>query len=130
MEKTRPSVPPIIIESTTEKSEPNLFEQVKEYVSNRIELAKIELIENSSHAVAGAVIGVVTVLTGLFILIFLSVGLGLYLGDVLDSRLNGFLIVAGIYLLLVILVLVLRKSVIESKIIDIQIKKFFSSKLP
>lgn len=103
----------------------NLFEQLKEYITTRIELVKIDLIEKSSALISTIISVVIIGFLSVFILIFLSTGLALYLGDLVQSEAAGFFIVAGIYILLVILIILLRKSLFETRIINMMIKKNF-----
>jgi len=76
------------------------------YLDTRIDLIRLELQQKVSAALVGAIHGVTLAVLGLFFLIFLSVFAGLALNSALDSPFWGFGIVAGIYLVLLILVLV------------------------
>lgn len=103
----------------------NLFEKIKEYALNRIEIIRIDFIEKSSEIISKIITGVIIGLFSLFIFIFLSIGLALYLGKLLDDTATGFFIVAGIYALLVVLLAVGRKFFFETPLINYQIKKHF-----
>ena len=61
----------------------------------------------------------------IFFMIFLFSGLALWLGNVLDSRPAGFFIVAGFFLLILILVFALRKKVIVPLIRNAIISKVY-----
>jgi len=60
-----------------------------------------------------------------FMLLFGSLGLAWWLGDIMNSRTGGFLIMAGIFLLLVITLVVLRKKVLFPFTRDLIIKKTY-----
>ena len=76
------------------------------YLDTRIDLVRLELQQKISSALVGAIHGVMLALLGLLFLIFVSIFAGLALNDALDSDFWGFGIVAGFYLLLLVLVLV------------------------
>jgi uncharacterized membrane protein YqjE len=76
------------------------------YLDTRIDLVRLEIQQKVSAALVGTIHGVTLAVLGMFFLIFLSVFVGLALNDAMDSEFWGFGIVAGFYLLLLILVLV------------------------
>ena len=76
------------------------------YLDTRIDLVRLELQQKVSSAVVGTIHGVTLALLGLLFVIFVSIFAGLALNHALDSDYWGFGIVAGFYLLLLVLVLV------------------------
>lgn len=90
----------------------HLKDHVSEYVQTTVQLAKAKAAKGASNAAAGAAIGVATVVLGLFFLAFLFTALALWLGSLLNSGALGFLCVAGLFLVLIVLLFVLRKKVI------------------
>ncbi|KUG06017.1 phage holin family protein [Solirubrum puertoriconensis] len=76
------------------------------YIDTRIDLVRLEVQEKVKTAFVGTAQGVTLGLLGLLFLVFLSIFAGLALNDALDSPFWGFGIVAGFYLLLLIIFLV------------------------
>ncbi|MFD2719173.1 phage holin family protein [Hymenobacter monticola] len=76
------------------------------YLDTRIDLVRLELQQKISTGLVGTIHGVTLAVLGMFFLIFLSVFAGLALNSALDSPFWGFGIVAGFYLVLLVLVLV------------------------
>ena len=76
------------------------------YLDTRIDLVRLELQQKVSSALVGTIHGATLAILGLLFVIFVSIFAGLALNSVLDSAYWGFGIVAGFYLLLLILVLV------------------------
>ena len=76
------------------------------YLDTRIDLVRLELQQKVSGALVGTIHGATLALLGLLFLIFVSIFAGLALNNALDSDFWGFGIVAGFYLLLLVLVLV------------------------
>ncbi|MBC6991708.1 MULTISPECIES: phage holin family protein [Hymenobacter] len=76
------------------------------YLDTRIDLVRLEVQQKVKNAFIGTAHGVTMGLIGLMFLIFLSIFAGLALNDALDSTFWGFGIVAGFYLLLLIIFVV------------------------
>lgn len=90
-----------------------MIETIKEYASKRIDLLKIEATEKSSIS-AGVIAYLVILLVafGFFIILF-NFGLAFLIGKALDNYSFGFLIVAGFYLFIMILVVVFKKKIVN-----------------
>lgn len=90
-----------------------MIETIKEYTSKRIDLLKIEATEKSSIS-AGVIAYLVILLVafGFFIILF-NFGLAFLIGKALNDYSLGFLIIAGFYLLIMILVVVFKKKIVN-----------------
>ncbi|WP_144283772.1 phage holin family protein [Chryseobacterium echinoideorum] len=90
-----------------------MIETIKEYASKRIDLLKIEATEKSSIS-AGVIAYLVILLVafGFFIILF-NFGLAFLIGKALDNYSFGFLIVAGFYLFIMILVMIFKKKIVN-----------------
>lgn len=89
-----------------------LKDHVSEYVQATVGLAKAKATKSASNAAAGAAIGIATFVLGIFFLAFLFTALAWWLASLLNSAALGFLCVAGLFLLLIVLIFALRKKVI------------------
>ncbi|MES1222162.1 MAG: phage holin family protein [Bacteroidota bacterium] len=105
---------------------PSFFEEtqdlIESYVNNRLRLFKLQTAEKSSRVVALLFAGLVIGLLSFFILLFISIMAGYYFSEKMHSQFYGFGIVALLYILLLIIALLLRKSLdkyIFSKVIRI-----------
>lgn len=103
----------------------NLKTHVSEYVETYVELTKAKVTQGASNAASGAAIGISAFFFGLFFLFFAFCGLALWLGDLVNSRAGGFLIVAGFFLLLVGLIFALKNKVIVPMIRNMIIRKVY-----
>jgi NADH:ubiquinone oxidoreductase subunit 6 (subunit J) len=98
---------------------------VKEYVNTSIESAKIQLVEKSS-LVAGNVIAVIIVaVLFLFVITFGSFAGAYALSEWLGKPYWGFVIVAGFYLLLAVIVWFGRQKLIRFPILNAIIKQVY-----
>lgn len=102
-----------------------MIDIIKNYASNRLELLKLEATEKSSLGVSATVYGILVLVTLVFFITLLNIGLGLWMGSMLGNYGYGMLIVSGFYLLLFIVLLLARKS-ITTKISDKIVKSILS----
>ncbi len=88
----------------------DIVEKITEYIQIKTELIKLKVIGYVSKIVA-TVLGLafISVIAFLFVF-FLSLGLGSYMNSLLESEFLGHLIVAGFYLLLIIIIFLLVKT--------------------
>jgi hypothetical protein len=99
--------------------------EIQEYLQVQLDLIKLHTAENISRILSNtATIAVVGYLS-FFILLFLSFAAGYFFGSKLHSNELGFLCVAGIYLLFLVIFLIFRRSIIERPVIKAIVRLFF-----
>lgn len=107
----------------------SFFAEVKQliadYLEARLKLLKIGAYEKIAKVTAVLFSSIIITLLGFFLLFFLSISAGFYLGMLLNSNALGFLIIFGIYLILFIIIFVFRKKLLEKFIVDKVIKRLF-----
>jgi uncharacterized membrane protein YqjE len=98
----------MVTDDDTSKTPRNdsLISNLTGYLDTRIDLVRLELQQKVKDILVGTVHGMMLAILGLLFLVFLSIFAGLALNAALNSSYWGFGIVAGFYLLLLILVLV------------------------
>ncbi len=99
------------------ENEDNFFSESKDkleaYIQDRVTLIKLQAVEKTSR-LAGAFFTVIVLgLMAVFILLFLSLTLAAFLATILGSLYWGYGIVALFYIILAIIVIAIRKKVIE-----------------
>ena len=87
-----------------------LIERIKEYIKLKIEQIKLEMVGHVARLMSQVIVLFLLVILGLFTLLFLSFALGALLNELLESNYLGFLIIAGIYLIAVLILASLSKS--------------------
>ena len=75
----------------------SLLKRVAEYGNSSLELAKLKALDKTSDIISSFVPGAVVVFFILSFLFFISVGLALWLGEILVNTYYGFLLVAALY---------------------------------
>ncbi len=114
-----------------EEKKPGFFEDtqdlLEEYISNRLQLIKMQTSEKSAKLVSLVFAGLVIALLAFFILLFISIMAGYYFSELTHSQFYGFGIVAAFYIVLLVLVLYLRKRFLDKYISDLVVRIFFES---
>ena len=89
----------------------NLINSVSGFVETRVELLKLEMREEVIKIVAYGLMVSACFLLGLLFLIFFSIGMANYISAMYETSYTGYWIVAGVYGLIFIIIIFLRKSI-------------------
>lgn len=87
---------------------------IKDFATKKLDLIKMEATEKSSLTIGTITYLSLAAIAGLFFIILFNIGLGLLIGYWLGNYAYGMLIMAGIYLLVIIIIFVLRKTIRNS----------------
>lgn len=88
-----------------------MLDVLKEYTSKRVDLLKMEATEKSSVTAGIITVIALAIVFGLFFIILLNIGLGFLIGSYLGNYAYGVLIMAGFYLLMLIILVIIRKNI-------------------
>jgi hypothetical protein len=100
-----------------------VIQKTKEYIKNWKKLSRLVLAERISTILSGLLLDILMVILGLLVFFFLSISFAFYLSEITGSTSLGFLIISGIYLLIIIIIALL-KTKIEDILINLSIRKF------
>lgn len=89
----------------------NLVDNVSGYVDTRVKLLKIEIKEDVAKVLSKGLMSGALMIIFVIFLFFISFGLAQFLNTLLGNSFEGYLIVAGIYLLILMLFLIFRRSI-------------------
>lgn len=78
----------------------SLLDKAKEYGITTFELAKLKAIDKATDIVSSFVPSLIFLLLTATFLLFLNLGVALWLGEILEKTFYGFFIVAGFYIIL------------------------------
>ena len=81
-------------------------------VDNYIKLAKVQVAEKSINALSLIIVVVLALFLMIFFLFFTGMALGIWIGNLLDNEIAGYLIIAGIYLLVAVILVAARRKLI------------------
>ena len=103
----------------------HIYERVEQYVLTTVELYKLKALQKLAETATSIVTSLMMLIFGLLFLLFVSIGLAVYLGEVLGKMHFGFMIVAGIYLVFAIIIYSLRAKVLKDKVSTYIVRKIF-----
>ena len=103
----------------------DLKKELKEYAESSFNLIRLHVVEQLSRHTSGLIVkaGILYIL--FFGLIFLSMAMAFFIGELFESYGLGFLMVAGFYFLIAFIFYLFRKVLIEKPVIKSFIKLFF-----
>jgi len=102
-----------------------MIERLRDYITARLALIRLDIIEKTSKGVTFLFVGVILSTLFLMFLLMFSVAIALLLGKNFGSWAVGFGLVAAFYLFLFLLVIILRKPLIEKPILNNTIKYLY-----
>ncbi|CAM4096468.1 hypothetical protein FLAN108750_10025 [Flavobacterium antarcticum] len=105
-----------------------LFEKVESYTKTSLELYRLKAIDKITDVFATIASGMIIALIIALFFILISVGLALYLGEVLGKTYYGFFALGGFYALVAIIIAMNRRAWLESKLNDFIINQTFKKK--
>jgi hypothetical protein len=103
----------------------NLTEHVTEYMETYFALNVLKATDKAAGVASSSITGVLIMIFGFFFILFLSIGLGYWIGQQINNMLAGFAIIAGFYALLAVLIIALRKNVFLPFLKNIIIKSAY-----
>lgn len=105
-----------------------LFEKVESYTKTTLELYRLKAIDKVTDVFATIASSlIIAVIFALFFILF-SVGLALYLGELLGKGYYGFFALSGFYGLIAIIMAMNRREWLEIKLNDFLISQIFKEK--
>ena len=99
--------------------------EIREYLGVRFDLLRLQIAESISGILSKTATLIITGYLLFFILLFLSIAAGYFFASLLGSNELGFLCVAGIYTLLLLVFILFRKRIIERPVIKAVIRLLF-----
>ncbi|HYV93768.1 MAG TPA: hypothetical protein VE978_18475 [Chitinophagales bacterium] len=101
-----------------------LVETVKDYLNTRYDLTRLKLIHSASEILAALIGFFLLLVAGMFFLLFISWAVANYLCVITETKNAGYFIVAGFYLIVTILLVIIREKGIHIPLENRFIKQF------
>ena len=83
-----------------------------DFLETYYQLLTIKLSQKVIDVTSSLINSIILAFLGLLFISFVGIGLAWWLGDVINNRAGGFFITAGIYLMIMFLLIVMRKKLI------------------
>ena len=106
----------------------DILNHASDYVETFYKLSLVRLTKKASDVASGVVNSVLIFFISLCILLFISFAGAWWLGDIVESRALGFLLIAAFYVLLIVILVLMRKKIISPFIRNTLIRKFYEEK--
>jgi len=104
-----------------------IIDEVRAYASSRSELSKMQAVEKSSELIGAMTSRLVLLLLTLIVFFFLSIGIALLISKFLGSYYAGFMVMAGCYLLLLLLFYLKREKWMINPVTNQVIRSFYKN---
>lgn len=109
-------------------SDGGLISSLREYINMRMDRFTLKCVENVSVLSSKVIVVLIFVMLGVVILQLLGFALSYMLGTLLGSNALGFLAVAGIFIIALLVIFCMRKRLFKDSIVRMFAKMFFSGK--
>lgn len=113
------------MQENKEKTLEELYADAKVYLETRVEYTRFYLLEKTSKLVADIITNSFMIICFVLAFLFAIITLALFLSELIGSYAAGFGIVT-LLLVLIAVVVMLAKSKVETAVINIAIKKYFT----
>lgn len=93
----------------TEASD-NLADNVMDFLETYYKLTLVNITDKASGVASSVVTFMAIFIIGIFVVLFIGLALGTWLGQLLNSTIAGYFLVAGLFLLSMLIIWVFRKK--------------------
>jgi hypothetical protein len=103
----------------------DLTDSITEYIQSYYKLTLLNAADKATSIAASTLASVVVLFLGIFVIFFGGIALGIWLGQLLDSPALGFVCVAGLFLLIIIIIVAMKRRIVFPVIRDNLINKLY-----
>ncbi len=103
-----------------------ITDDLKEYIAINMEITKLNIVAKTATVTASLMTSVVLAALAILAILFVSLGVALYLSGYKTVGFNGFAMIAGFYLILFVIVFLFKKIVLNNPFKDKIIRKLLS----
>lgn len=105
-----------------------LYEKAKKYTETSTELLALKAVDKSADVLSSLTAIILIVIVVAMFTLFINIGLGLFIGKLLNQYYLGFFIVSAFYLVLALVLYVYKVELIKSPVANLIITKLLKSK--
>jgi hypothetical protein len=102
----------------------DLTDSITEYIQTYYKLTLLNAADKATSIAASTLASVTAIFMGIFVLFFGGIALAIWLGNLLDNDALGYLLVAGLFLIIIVIV-ALKKKIVFPVIRDKLINKLY-----
>ncbi|HEV7783141.1 MAG TPA: phage holin family protein [Chitinophagaceae bacterium] len=112
------------MEDIKDKTE-ELISHTGEYLDTFFKVSLLKVTKKTTDIASAAIGLMVTCVLGLLVLFFAGFGAAWWLGDIMDSRIGGFMVVAGFFIVIAFILISLRRKIVFPFIRNSLIRKIY-----
>ena len=90
----------------------DLVDHVEDIADTFYKLTVLNVTQKATNIAAGAIAVIAVCVIGIFVLLFGGIALSWWLGNLIDSRVGGFLLGALFFMVIMIVIVMLRKQIV------------------
>lgn len=91
----------------------NLADNVMDFVETYYKLTLVNVTDKASGVASSVVTFMAVFIIGIFVVLFIGLALGTWLGQLLNSTIAGYFLVAGLFLLVMLMIWAFRKKLMS-----------------
>lgn len=104
----------------------SLFENAGKYIETNVNLLKLKAVDRSANAFSAIFYKLIIMLVVFSVVIFIGVGLALWLGELFGKTYYGFFTVAGLFIITGILLYAFRKELLKQSFSNLFVKEILN----
>jgi hypothetical protein len=103
----------------------DLTGNISDYAETFYKLTLVKLTQKATDVGSSLITILSVIVFGLFIVLFGCIALAFWVGELLENRAGGFLAVAGLFLVILLVIVALRKRIVFPYFRNLLIRKFY-----
>lgn len=103
----------------------DLTDSITDYIQTYYKLTLLNAADKATTIAASTLASITVFCLGFFVVLFGGIALAIWLGSLLDSPALGFVLVAALFVLIIVIVLVMKKKIVFPAIRDLLINKLY-----
>jgi len=103
----------------------DLADHVEDIADTFYKLTVVKITQKATNVVSNLLLVLSIVILGFLIILFAGVALAFWLGDLVGSRAGGFLITAGFFVIVLLIIASIRKKIVFPYIRNLIIRKIY-----
>lgn len=102
-----------------------LFGELREYVALRIQIAQLKFSSKSSLVASSVLTYMLVFMVAFFFILVLTIGVSLWIGSLMGEWYLGFMIMAGVYLMIGLIIYIFRNKWVRIPLNNLIVKEIF-----
>ena len=103
----------------------DLADHVEDLANTFYKLTVVNVTQKTTTITSTVIVTLIYSVLGFLVLVFAGIALSWWLGDLVQSRTGGFLLGAGFFLLVLLIIACMRKKIIFPYIRNLIVRKFY-----